>query len=125
MKSRTPLLVLIIGVVLLGGALRFFCLNDRPMHCDEAILADKFGTLLETGTWKYDPTDYHGPTLIYFSLIPAWLTRTSHYVDLHESTLRIVPAFFGLLLCLVPSFSAGNWEQRVLFLQSACLQSLP
>ncbi len=102
MKRSTIFLLVTIGVVLLGGALRFPHLNDRPMHCDEAILADKFGTLLETGSWKYDPTDYHGPTLIYLSLIPAWISRIHHYVDLQECTLRLVPALAGMMLLLMP-----------------------
>lgn len=102
MKRSTIFLLVAMGVVLLGGALRFPHLNDRPMHCDEAILADKFGTLLETGSWKYDPTDYHGPTLIYLSLIPAWIVRIHHYVDLRECTLRLVPAVAGMMILLMP-----------------------
>jgi uncharacterized protein (TIGR03663 family) len=102
MKRSTIFLLVTLGVVLLGGALRFPHLNDRPLHCDEAILADKFGTLLETGSWKYDPTDYHGPTLIYLSMITAWVSRIHHYVDLRECTLRVVPALAGMALLLMP-----------------------
>ena len=47
-------------------------LADRPMHADEAVLADKFGGLLETGSFSYDPQDYHGPALAWLTLAPAW-----------------------------------------------------
>ena len=46
---------------------------SRPMHADEAVHADKFGTLLEGGGYAYDPSEYHGPTLYYLTLFPAWL----------------------------------------------------
>ena len=44
-------------------AFRIPDLADRPMHADEAVLADKFGGLLDTGSFRYDPQDYHGPAL--------------------------------------------------------------
>ncbi len=71
------------------------------MHTDEAVHADNFGTLLEGGTYKYDPREYHGPTLNYFTLIPARLTSANTYVALTEVTLRIVPVVFGTLLVLM------------------------
>jgi uncharacterized protein (TIGR03663 family) len=77
-------------------------LADRPMHADEAVLADKFGGLLETGSFPYDPQDYHGPALAWLTLAPAWLTGAHRYADLTETTLRIVPALCGVLLVLMP-----------------------
>jgi uncharacterized protein (TIGR03663 family) len=68
------------------------------MHADEAIHADKFGTLLEGGGYAYDPTEYHGPTLYYLTLVPAWLRGEHRYVDLDEVTLRCVPAALGVAL---------------------------
>jgi uncharacterized protein (TIGR03663 family) len=89
-------------VVALGAlALRAPRLSMRPMHTDEAVHADNFGTLLEGGTYKYDPREYHGPTLNYFTLIPARLTSADTYVALTEVTLRIVPVVFGTLLVLM------------------------
>jgi uncharacterized protein (TIGR03663 family) len=68
------------------------------MHADEAIHADKVGTLLEGGGYAYDPTEYHGPTLYYLALIPAWLRGEHLYVALDEVTLRLVPAILGVAL---------------------------
>ncbi|MHC4316177.1 MAG: hypothetical protein ACYSW3_27355, partial [Planctomycetota bacterium] len=48
-----------------------------------------------------DPNEYHGPTLNYLTLIPAWCARAQKSTDLSETTLRIVPVFFGVLLVLL------------------------
>jgi uncharacterized protein (TIGR03663 family) len=72
------------------------------MHGDEAIHAEKFGQLLEEGLYRYDPHEYHGPTLNYLTLIPAWLSSAKNLTQVTEVTLRIVPIFFGVLLVLLP-----------------------
>ncbi len=68
------------------------------MHTDEAVHADKFRDLLENGRYRYDPHEYHGPTLNYFTLIPTWLSSADSYAEITEVTLRIVPVAFGVLL---------------------------
>ena len=89
-------------LALAGGALlRLPQLELRPMHTDEAVHAVKFGALLESGTYRYDRHEYHGPTLNYFTLLPAWLTGKKTLAGVNESTLRIVPVFFGLCLILL------------------------
>jgi predicted membrane-bound mannosyltransferase len=97
----------------LAAALRLPWLGNRPMHADEAILADKFGTLLETGSWRYDPGDYHGPALAYATLIPARLAGARNYQALTEPLLRIVPALCGLALVLFPMLVSGalGWRR--------------
>jgi len=72
------------------------------MHGDEAVHAYRFGQLLEANNYRYDPTEFHGPTLNYFTLIPALLSGQHTYASLTEITLRIVPVFFGLVLVLMP-----------------------
>ena len=94
--------IAIAALALLAGALRLPRLEQRPMHADEAILADKFGTLLATGHYSYDPLDYHGPMLAYCTLLPACLSGRTMYARLNEATLRIVPATAGILLVLSP-----------------------
>ena len=87
-------------------------LADRPMHADEAVLADKFGGLLENGSFAYDPQDYHGPALAWLTLAPAWIAGAHRYADLTETTLRIVPALCGVLLVLMPLLlwdGLGRW----------------
>lgn len=49
-------------------ALRVPQLAVRPLHNDEAINATKLAALWEKGEYRYDPDEYHGPTLYYCSL---------------------------------------------------------
>jgi uncharacterized protein (TIGR03663 family) len=90
--------ILFLLPILLASALRFPSLSQRPMHADEGVHADKLGTLLEGGGYAYDPTEYHGPTLYYLTLVPAWLQGARRYVDVDETTLRSVPAAAGVAL---------------------------
>jgi uncharacterized protein (TIGR03663 family) len=90
--------------VLLGSALRFPLLAPRPMHCDEAVHADKFGILLEQGKYEYSKVDFHGPTLYYLTLLPAKLQGAARYNEISEVTLRILPAAAGVLLVAMHFF---------------------
>jgi predicted membrane-bound mannosyltransferase len=63
--------------------------------------AVKFATLLETGEYRYDPNDHHGPTLYYFTLPSAWVRGQKTLASLDERTLRVVPALFGAGLILL------------------------
>jgi uncharacterized protein (TIGR03663 family) len=93
--------------VLIAAALRFPALAARPMHADEAVHADKLGTLLETGRYAYDPSEYHGPTLYYLTLAAARLQGIRRYVDLDEATLRAVPAALGVALVAAHAGAGG------------------
>ena len=93
--------VLILAATIVALALRLPRLQQRPMHGDEAVHADKFKTLLEEGVYTYDPYEYHGPTLNYLTLIPARLSSAHRLSEINEFTLRIVPVFFGVLLVLL------------------------
>ncbi len=84
--------------VLLAAGLRFPDLAARPMHADEAVHGDKFGTLLETGSYVYQPSEFHGPTLYYLTLPSAWLRGERRYADIDAATLRAVPALLGVAL---------------------------
>ena len=88
----------IASVIVLAAALRFPALGARPMHADEAIHADRAGSLLEGRGYAYDPSEYHGPTLVYLTLAPAALRGERTYAELEESTLRAVPAALGVAL---------------------------
>lgn len=92
-------LFLIILILALG--VRLGRLDLRPMHHDEANQAVKFGTLLETGEYRYDRTDHHGPTLYYATLPFAWIRGQRTLSALDEWTLRAVPVAFGAGLILL------------------------
>ncbi len=101
MKWSTKGCVLILAATLISMTLRVPRLAQRPLHGDEAVHADKFGTLLEEGVYEYDPFEYHGPTLNYFTLVPAWLTSVDVLAEATELTIRIVPVFFGVMLVVL------------------------
>jgi uncharacterized protein (TIGR03663 family) len=108
MKRPKKCCVLILAATILAIGLRLPWLEQRPMHGDEAVNAVKFGDLLEEGSYQYDPDEYHGPTLNYLTLIPAWLSSDQKLSDLSEFTLRIVPVFFGVLLVLLLLLLVGG-----------------
>jgi uncharacterized protein (TIGR03663 family) len=86
-----------ITLFIISALIRLPDLALRPMHGDEAVNAVKFGDLLESGTYSYDPQEYHGPTLYYFTLFSTWIHSIGVYEDLTEFSLRIIPVLFGLL----------------------------
>ena len=66
--NKAAFSVVAAGAVVLGLAFRLAWLDLRPMHHDEANQAVRFGQLLETGEYRYDRNDHHGPTLYYLTL---------------------------------------------------------
>ncbi len=96
--------IVFLVTLLAALALRLPALAQRPMHTDEAVHAVKFGALLEEHAYRYDPFEFHGPTLIYSTLIPARLMGEKTLVDVNERTLRIVPVFYGLALIVLLLF---------------------
>ena len=99
---------LMTAALIAGLALRLGRLDLRPMHHDEANQAVKFGTLLETGEYRYDRNDHHGPTLYYLTLPAAWVRGQATLADLDERTLRVIPAVMGAGLILLFGLFAGG-----------------
>jgi len=94
----------VMAALALALAFRLAGAGVRPVHHDEANQAVKFGELLETGDYRYDRNDHHGPTLYYLTLPAAWARGQATLASLDERTLRAVPALFGacLILLFVP-----------------------
>jgi uncharacterized protein (TIGR03663 family) len=102
-----------LAVLALAAALRLPQLSLRPMHNDEANNAIKFRALWNENNYKYDPNEYHGPTLPYFTLPAAWLNGSHDFNDFTEATFRAVTAGFGialivLLLMLTPELGRAE-----------------
>ncbi|MFC1724577.1 flippase activity-associated protein Agl23 [candidate division KSB1 bacterium] len=91
-------------ILIIALTIRLPELTRRPMHTDEAVHAVKFGELLENNYYRYDKNEYHGPTLYYFTLISAWIQSSKDITKISETTLRIVPVFFGILLLVLLLF---------------------
>jgi uncharacterized protein (TIGR03663 family) len=125
MRSRFTWILLLITVLMGGSFFRLWRLNDRPMHTDEAVHAEKFSALLEKGFYVYNPDEFHGPTLNYFTLISAFLRDEKNDKQISETTLRIVPAFFGIALTLTPLFFLKGSSRRAVIFSSILIAFSP
>jgi len=70
---------------------------SRTFHPDEANQAYTTGKLLETGTYVYDPSDHHGPTLYYAAAPLQKLFGHDSFASLDGTLLRVTPLLFALL----------------------------
>ena len=105
---------LVTAALLLALAFRLAGPNLRPVHHDEANQAVRFGILLETGEYRYDRNDHHGPTLYYLTLPFAWIRGQMTLASLDERTIRAVPAIFGAgLILLFPLLAEGFGRSAV------------
>ena len=86
---------------LVALALRGSNLAERPMHNDEAVNAIKFRKLWEQGSYKYDPNEHHGPTLLFATLAVERLSGAPDFPHFTEARLRWVTVLFGLCLLLL------------------------
>lgn len=88
------------AVFVCAAWMRFHGIAARPMHVDEAVQAFKVGEMLAGGTYRYDPSDFHGPTLYFFAF---WLCRifgVESFAAMTETLVRAVPACVGALACV-------------------------
>ncbi len=116
--SRFFLAALLVAT-LLAFALRLSVSPHRPVHTDEAVNALVLEGMLAGNPFRYDPDDKHGPTLLYatYPLVRALgITRLDQLEAWH---LRLVPAFFGSVLLLVPALFAIELGGRLAALGSA------
>jgi uncharacterized protein (TIGR03663 family) len=109
-----------LAVIALALALRLPQLRLRPMHNDEAVNAMKFRALWMENNYTYDPDEFHGPALPYFTLPAAWLNPSHDFNDFSEATYRIVTVCFGValivvLLLLTPEFGRAETLWASLF----------
>lgn len=98
-------LLLVLAVAL---ALRVPKLDTRPLHNDEAVNAIKIAELWEHRRYRYDPDEYHGPTLHYATLPLLWLSGARGPDDFNDARLRLAPLVCGVgLLILLLLFWDG------------------
>ncbi len=108
MKRRALPLLLMTAALAGGSLLRLADLGNRPMHADEAVQALKFGALLESGHYAYDPREHHGPALNYLTLPIACLAGARKVTQVSEAQLRLLPALLGLVLVALPWLLRGG-----------------
>ena len=100
--SRSTWLIACVAILGLAAFLRLFDLDLVPLHHDEGVNGNFLVRLVRDGHYRYDPGNYHGPTIYYFAaLLPRLLrfllgpTGQSNY-GLTTEAIRAVPALFGL-----------------------------
>lgn len=92
----------VVGVFIVGAILRLYDLSLVPLHHDEGVNGNFLLRLVREGAFKYDPENYHGPTLYYFSAIIPWTLKllfgsaTGETYGLTTFNIRFVTAAFGL-----------------------------
>jgi uncharacterized protein (TIGR03663 family) len=98
----------LLSVLAVALALRVPKLDTRPLHNDEAVNAIKIAELWEHGRYRYDPDEYHGPTLHYATLPLLWLSGARSADDFNDARLRLAPLVCGVgLLILLLLFCDG------------------
>jgi uncharacterized protein (TIGR03663 family) len=91
-----------LSILLVAAAVRLYDLDLVPLHHDEGVNGNFLVTLVRNGTYHYDPANYHGPTLYYFSAIIPWVFRFLFGVSAQNTyglttfTIRLVPVLFGV-----------------------------
>ncbi|MCL5269114.1 MAG: hypothetical protein M1457_00825, partial [bacterium] len=88
---------------IVAGALfmRLPGLRHRPMHVDEAVQAVKTGLLFDSGHYRYNPHEFHGPSLYYLTLPTLWAKRIQRFAQADEATFRRVTVVFGVGLIVL------------------------
>ncbi|MEP7211712.1 MAG: hypothetical protein ABI791_01455 [Acidobacteriota bacterium] len=85
-------------VTLVAIFLRFYDLGLKPFHHDEGVNGFFLTNLFRDGLYKYDPANYHGPTLYYIALAFAKV------FGLETVTVRASVAVFGVLTVILTLF---------------------
>jgi len=89
-------------ILFVGAFLRLFNLTLVPLHHDEGVNGNFLVTLVREGKYFYDPQNYHGPTLYYFSAVIPWLVRffggkaAGDTYGLTTFNIRLVTVAFGV-----------------------------
>ena len=94
--------VWVIAIFVIAAVLRLYDLNLVPLHHDEGVNGNFLVRLVREGFYQYDPQNYHGPTLYYFSAIIPWTIKLLFGAHARETyglttfTIRLIPALFSL-----------------------------
>lgn len=100
--SERAWLVASLAILAVATFFRLYNLNLVPFHHDEGVNGNFLVRLVRDGIYHYDPANYHGPTLYYFSAIIPWALKflfgpsAQNTYGLSTVTVRLIPALFGL-----------------------------
>lgn len=86
---------------------------NRTFHPDEANQAFTTGRLIETGAYRYDPSDHHGPTLYYAAAAIQKVAGNNSTAMLDGSLLRCTPLLFAVLALLFSFLALAKILKKV------------
>ena len=92
----------VILIFLIAAGLRLYDLDLVPLHHDEGVNGNFLVRLVRERFYQYDPQNYHGPTLYYFSALIPWITKilfgtsASETYGLTTFTVRLITVLFGI-----------------------------
>ena len=95
-------MISVIVIFIIAAVLRLYDLNLVPLHHDEGVNGNFLVRLVREGKYRYDPENYHGPTLYYFSALIPWIIKlffgaaARDRYGLTTFAIRLVPVVFGL-----------------------------
>jgi uncharacterized protein (TIGR03663 family) len=112
-----PWLVGCIAITAIAAILRFYWLELKPLHHDEGVNGFFLTTLFREGVYKYDPSNYHGPTLYYVAL------AFSKFFGLNTISIRSSVAIFGVLTVIL-AFFLKNYIGKIGSLAAALFLAL-
>src|SRR5215475_3840405 len=87
--------IVFILAVIVAVWLRFDQIGLKPFHHDEGVMSHFLLNLANSGEYRYNPENYHGPTLYYFALVALRVFGDNDFA------LRFTPALFGVLTVLM------------------------
>lgn len=105
------------AITVLAAFVRFYRLELKPLHHDEGVNGFFLTTLFREGVYKYDPSNYHGPTLYYVALV------FTKIFGLNTISIRSSTAIFGLLT-VVLAFFLKDYIGKIGSLAAALLLAL-
>lgn len=85
-------------VTAVAAFLRLWRLELKPLHHDEGVNGYFLKTLFSEGVYKYDPSNYHGPTLYYIAL------AFTKIFGLETFSIRASVAVFGVFIVILTFF---------------------
>ena len=113
--------IFLIVVIALGIFLRWYQLDDRPMHHDDSLFAiygQYFFAHPEHQFYKYDPL-LNGPLL--FHLLPI----IYHLFGPSDWSARVIPALLGSFFIFLPFFFRRYFTRQTLFFLVAFIAFSP
>ena len=111
-------------IIAVAAILRLYDITLKPLHHDEGVNGFFLLDLFRHGVYRYNPANYHGPTLYYFSLV---VCSINNLIFGGEGTttraLRILPVLSGTAtVALVIAFR--RWLGTLATVSAAALLAL-